>query len=87
MSLTYRKPGEETISTEKAPGAGIGESWGGCKDRCITFVKNDGEGGGAWCEVAASVCCRTQQPKLRKERGAWINTRFTPGAGFNGKGG
>jgi hypothetical protein len=87
MSLTNRRPSRKAIATEKAPGAGIGESWGGSKDGSITFVKNDGEGGGAWCEVAASVCCRTQQPKLRKERGAWINTRFTPGAGFNGKGG
>ncbi len=40
MSLTYRTPGENAIATEKAPGASIGESWGGCKDGCITFVKN-----------------------------------------------
>ncbi len=61
MSLTYRKPGEETSSTEKAPGASIGASWGRCRDGCITFVKNAGEGGGAWYEVAASVCCKPQQ--------------------------
>ena len=61
MSLTYRKPGEKTIATEKAPGASIGGSWGGCRDGCITFVKNAGEGGRAWCEVAASVGCESQQ--------------------------
>ena len=69
MSLTYRKPGEKTIATEKAPGAGIGESWGGSKDGSITFVKNDGEGGGAWYEVAASVCCRTQSTKAEERAG------------------
>jgi hypothetical protein len=66
MSLTNRQPSGKAISTEKAPGAGIGESWGGCKDGCITFVKNAGEGGGAWYEIAASVCCKSQQNQAGK---------------------
>ena len=69
MSLTNRRPSRKAIATEKAPGAGIGESWGGSKDGSITFVKNDGEGGGAWCEVAARVCCRTQSTKAEERAG------------------
>jgi hypothetical protein len=69
MSLTNRRPSGKAIATEKAPGAGIGESWGGCKDGCIIFVKDDGEGGGAWCEVAASVCCRTQHKAEQRSKG------------------
>jgi hypothetical protein len=37
MNLTNRKPGEKAIATEKAPGAGIGKSWGRGRDGCITF--------------------------------------------------
>ena len=43
MSLTNRRPSEKAIATEKAPGAGIGESWGGSKDGSITFVKMMGK--------------------------------------------
>jgi len=40
MSLTYGKSGEKAIAAEEAPGTSIGESRGGCRDGCITFVKN-----------------------------------------------
>jgi hypothetical protein len=57
--LANRKPGEKAIATEEAPGANLGKYWGRGRDKCITFgLKNDGEGGGAWCEIAASVSCK-----------------------------
>ena len=63
MSLTNRRPSRKAIATEKAPGASIGKSWGRGRDECITFgLKNDGEGGGAWSEIAASVSCELSKP-------------------------
>jgi hypothetical protein len=40
---------------EKLGGAGVL-----ARDR-LTGLKNAGEGGGAWYEIAASVCCKSQQ--------------------------
>ncbi len=88
MNLADGKPGEKAIATERAPVANIGKCWGGGRGRCITFgLKNDGEGGGAWCECAASVSCELSDQTEQTSRLAWINTRFTPDAGNNGKGG
>jgi hypothetical protein len=65
MNLANREPGEKAIATEKAPGANIGKCWGRGRDGCITFgLKNDGEGGGAWCENAARVRCKSLLTKL-----------------------
>ncbi len=54
----------------------------------LTGLKNDGEGGGAWCEIAARVRCEISADQTeRKGKRARFNMWFTPGAGFNGKGG
>ncbi len=58
MNLANRKPGERAIATEEAPGANVGKCWGRGREECITFeLKNDEEGGGAWCEIVARVHC------------------------------
>ena len=65
MNLADGKPGEKAIATERAPVANIGKCWSGGRGRCITFgLKNDGEGGGAWSEIAARVRCRSLLTKL-----------------------
>ncbi len=89
MNLADGKPVEKAMATERAPVANIGKCWGGGRGRCITFgLQNDGEGGGAWSEIAARVRCRSLLYQTEAEgKRARFNTRFTPDAGFNGNGG
>jgi hypothetical protein len=93
VNLANGKPGEKAIATEKAPGANIGKCWGrgrdGCNDRCITFgLKNDGEGGGAWCEIAARVRCEisADQTERKGKRGPGLIRGLHLLQGLTGKG-
>jgi hypothetical protein len=89
MNLANRKPGEKEIAAEKTPGANIGKCWGSGGDEFITFeLKNNEEGGGAWCEIAARVRCEisADQTERKGERGPGLICALHLLQGLTGKG-